>query len=56
MAEINHLESKTRQKISIKMKRCFFEKINKLDKHLAKLIKSFRDIIQFAKSEMNRDA
>ena len=50
--EINAIESrKMVQKIN-ESKSLFFEKINKIDKHLTTLIKKIRKIIQIIKSEM----
>ena len=48
-AEINQIETKkTIQRIS-KTKSLFFERINKIDKHLAKLTKGLRGSIQINK-------
>jgi len=54
-ADINHVETKrTIQRIN-KTRSWFFEKINKIDKPLARLIRGHRDNIQNNKSEMKRE-
>jgi hypothetical protein len=54
-AKINQLETKrTIQRIN-KTKSLFFEKINKIEKHLAKLTKRQRDASKSTKSFMNRE-
>jgi hypothetical protein len=51
-AEVNQVE----RKIEInKTRRWFFEKINKIDKSLARLTRGHRDGIQSTKSEMKRE-
>ena len=53
-AEINEIETKkTIEKIN-KTKSWFFEKINKIDKPLARLIKKKRQRTQINKSEMKK--
>ena len=54
-AEINAKETKeTTAKIN-KAKSCFFEKINKIDKPLARLIKKKREKYQINKLEMKME-
>ena len=54
-AEINEIEmKKTIAKIN-KAKTWFFEKINKIDKHLARLIKKKRERTQINKLEMKKE-
>ena len=54
-AEINEKEMKeTIVKIN-KTKSCFFEKVNKIDKTLARLIKNKREKNQTNKSEMKKE-
>ena len=54
-AEINDIETKkTIAKIK-KTKSCFFEKINKIDKPLARLIKKKRERIKSIKLEMEKE-
>ena len=48
-AEINEIETKTTIAKINKTKRCFFEKINKIDKPLARLIKKKRERTQINK-------
>jgi hypothetical protein len=54
-AEVNQLETKrTTQRIN-KARSWFFEKINKIDKSLARLTRGHRDSIQINKSKMKRE-
>ena len=48
-AEINKIETKKTIQSINESKRCFFEKINKIDKPLSKLIKRQRETIQINK-------
>ena len=53
-AQINQLETKRTKQRTNKTKSWFLEKINKIDKALAKLTKGHRDSIQFNKTRNER--
>ena len=53
--EINQIETKRTIQIINKTRNWFFEKINKIDKPLARLTRGHRDSIKLIKSEIKRE-